>query len=146
MSESFTLEQFPEKLAVVKLPPGAEIPILNGINSAAVAHGTAAPSVSATQVAILQDMPIRIASSLRRVPGSVELSACNGLGIGIAPVNRAPVAVGPHVLLDQAPDAVLDLMETRLALHGQPPWPLDRHRDDVLDLSRTAAEHHDAIG
>src|ERR1700710_454197 len=106
---------------------GAEMPILNGINSAAVAAAGAAQTVRAKlvsarprQAAVLRNMPISMASSLQRVLGSIELSAHNGLGTGIAAVNRAPVAIGPHVLLDQAPDTVFDLVETRLAFHLQP--------------------------
>src|SRR3954453_15229317 len=130
---------------------GAEMPILNGVSSAAAA-GDAAPSVrprlaSARQATVLRNLPIRMAfSSLKRVPGWIELSADKGLGIGIAAVNRAAVAIRPHVLLDQAPDAILDRMETRLAFQRQPARPLDRHRDDVLDAPRPAGEPRDAVG
>ena len=41
---------------------GAEMPILNGISSAAVA-GDAAASASARQVAMLRNVPIRMMSS-----------------------------------------------------------------------------------
>src|SRR5262249_60292167 len=42
----------------------------------------------------------------------------------IGPVNVAPVAFGPDILLGEGPDHVLDGVQTRLAFHGQPPRPL----------------------
>src|SRR3954468_19923874 len=125
---------------------GAEMPILNGISSAAAA-GDAAPSASARQATVLRDMPIRMAFSSLKAGARLDRAVRpNGLGIGIAAVNRAAVAIRPHVLLDQAPDAILDRMETRLAFQRQPARPLDRHRDDFLDASRPAGEHRDTVG
>src|SRR5512133_576084 len=69
---------------------------------------------------------------------AIALSVHNGLETGIPAVNGAPVAVGLHILLDQAPDAVFDAVKARLAFHGQAARALDCHRNDVLDLPRPA--------
>src|SRR3954454_5988668 len=125
---------------------GAEMPILNGISSAAAA-GDAAPSASARQATVLRNKPIRMAfSSLKRVPGWIELSAHNGLGIGIAAVNRAAGAIRPHVLLDQAPEADRERMETRLTLQRQRALPRDPLPDVFHHASEPSGEHRDAVG
>src|SRR5712671_258223 len=45
------------------------------------------------------------------------------------------------LVVDQAPDAVLERMEARLALEPQRARPLDADRDAVLDAARPAREH-----
>src|SRR5262245_51069557 len=69
----------------------------------------------------------------------------HALETAIALVNVAPVAVGLHVLLDQAPDVIFDCMETRLAFHRQPARAFDSHRDRLFDLSRPAGKDHDTV-
>src|SRR6266851_8437069 len=113
---------------------GAEMPILNGLRSAAT---EGAASARPSKVAMMRTVRVNMVSSH------------NGLETGIAPVNGRPVAIGRqsglHVLLDQAPDAVLDRMETRLALHAQRPRALDLDRDALLDPSGPPREHDDAV-
>src|SRR5262249_46636860 len=98
---------------------GAEMPILNGVGSAARADVAAAPSANAnSEPAAMTTLPNRIASSRSLAPVIVA-RIHHALETAIALVNVAPVAVGLHVLLDQAPDAIFDCVETRLAFHRQ---------------------------
>src|SRR5262245_31527392 len=122
---------------------GAEMPILNGIGSAAsavaVLNASARPSAAAV-VRKKSDRMLLLPGVGARCDRAVR---SYGLGIGVDPVNGAPVALGR--LLDETPDAVLDGVEARLALHLEPARALDRNRDDVLDPPRPAGEHHDAV-
>src|SRR5262249_17291835 len=124
---------------------GAEMPILNGIGSAARAHVAAAPSANAnSETAAMPNLPNRIASS-RSLPPVIVARIHHALETAIALVNVAPVAVGLHVLLDQAPDAIFDCVETRLAFHRQPARALDSYWDRLFDLSRPAGKDHDTV-
>src|SRR5262249_19997204 len=81
-------------------------------------------------------------------PGACPLVVArihHALETAIARVNVAPVAVGLHVLLDQAPDAIFDCMETCLAFHRQPTRAFDGHWDRLFDLSRPAGKDHDTV-
>src|SRR6516165_223861 len=118
---------------------GAEMPILNGVGSAARADD-AAPSANAnSETAAMRNLPNRIVSS-RSLPPVIVARIHHALETAIALVNVAPVAVGLHVLLDQAPDAIFDCVETRLAFHRQPARAFDGHRNRLLDLSRPAGK------
>src|SRR5262245_22973397 len=124
---------------------GAEMPILNRIGSAARADVAAVPSANAnSKTAAMPNLPNRIASSRSLPPLSIE-RIHQALETAIALVNVAPVAVGLHVLLDQAPDAIFDCMETRLAFHRQPPRAFDGYWERLFDLSRPAGKDHDAV-
>src|SRR5216684_2379762 len=68
-----------------------------------------------------------------------------GSGTGLARVDAPPVASAFDVVLDQAPDAVLDGVEARLALQAERARALDRDRDLVLDPARPPGEDHDAV-
>src|SRR5262245_24826765 len=122
---------------------GAEMPILNGVGSAARADVAAAPSANANSETAA-NLPNRIASSRSLAPVIVA-RIHHALETAIALVNVAPVAVGLHVLLDQAPDAIFDCVETRLAFHRQPARAFDGHRDRLLDLSRPTGKDHDTV-
>src|SRR5215470_7431708 len=65
-------------------------------------------------------------------------------------VGGCAVAVGvrwpSHLLLDQAPDAILDRVEARYALDAELTRPLDPGRDDILDPAGTAREDHHTVG
>src|SRR5215472_14613065 len=124
---------------------GAEMPILNGIGSAACA-GAAAPSANArpSEAAVMRSVPDRIESSLELPSLSIERTH-QALETAIAAVNVAAVAVSLHVLFDQTPDAVFDCMETRLAFYRQLARALDVHRDCLLDLPRPAGRDRDAV-
>src|SRR5262245_17464784 len=125
---------------------GAEMPILNGIGSAARADVAAAPSANAnSETAAAPKLPNRIASSRSLPPPVIVARIHHALETAIALVNVAPVAVGLHVLLDQAPDVIFDCMETRLAFHRQPARAFDSHRDRLFDLSRPAGKDHDTV-
>src|SRR5262245_36846214 len=125
---------------------GAEMPILNGIGSAARAGVAAAQSANAiSKVAVMRNLPDRIASSRSLAPRYPIVRTRHALETATAPVNVAPVAVGLHILLDQAPDAVFDCVEARLAFHRQPARALDGDRDCLLDLSRPAGKDHDPV-
>src|SRR6516225_6801658 len=113
---------------------GAEMPILNGIGSAARAGVAAA----------LRNLPDRIASSWS-CPSLSIARIHHALETATAPVNVAPVAVGLHILLDQAPDAIFDCVETRLAFQRQPARALDGDCDRLLDRSRPAGKDHDTV-
>src|SRR6516164_9680076 len=125
---------------------GAEMPILNGMGSAAWAGPAAAPSANArpSEAAVMRSVPDRIVSSLEPPSLSIERTH-QALETAIAAVNVAAVAVNLHVLFDQTPDAVFDCMETRLAFYRQPARPRDGQRDGGSDLSRPAGKDRDAV-
>src|SRR5262249_15277922 len=77
-------------------------------------------------------------------PLSIERTR-HALETAIALVNVAPVAVGLHVLFDQAPDAIFDCMETRSAFNRQPARAFDGYWDRLFDLSRPAGKDHDTV-
>src|SRR6516164_5100826 len=125
---------------------GAEMPILNGIGSAAWVGAAAAPSANArpSEAAVMRSVPDRIASSLELPSLSIERTH-QALETAIAAVNVAAVAVNLHVLFDQTPDAVFNCMETRLAFYRQTARALDVHGDGLLDLPRPAGKDRDAV-
>src|SRR5262252_7056784 len=123
---------------------GAEMPILNGIGSAARAGVAAAQSANAiSKAAVMRNL------TALHPPGAwplvIDRATRHALETATAPVNVAPVAVGLHILLDQAPDAVFDCVEARLAFHRQLARSLDGDRDRLLDLSRPAGKDHDPV-
>src|SRR5262249_27764444 len=122
---------------------GAEMPILNGIGSAARAD--VAPSANAnSETAAMPNLPNRIASS-RSLPPVIGARIHHALETAIALVNVPPVASALHVLLDQAPDAIFDCVEPRFAFHRQSARALDSHWDRLFDLSRPAGKDYDTV-
>src|SRR5258706_14378914 len=121
---------------------GAEMPILNGMASAAWAGAAAACSATPSATAAMLNFVKRIGSSKCLARSRAAISALRTV---IGPVNVAPVALGPDILLDEAPDGVFDGVEARLAFYGQPARALERDRDALLHHSRPAGEHDDAV-
>src|SRR5215510_15768601 len=62
----------------------------------------------------------------------------------VASILVTPAAI--DILLDQAPDPVLDGVKARFALETQRARSLDRDRDDLLHLARPTGEDDDAVG
>src|ERR1700730_594982 len=124
---------------------GADIPILKWVSSAALPGVVRAMRATAT---------LSQAPGFRKVPNGIVFSSFpprSCLTTRPSRSNRlvlpvAPFTAGSHIVLDQAPDAILDGMEAGFALHPKRTRALDLDSNRFLHSARTARKNEHAVG